>query len=225
MISSTQFDTKPTSTNFKEFGIIVNSIAGEPVLTKHPIVDNVIGDGHFIDAESMLDELSSTIYGDTNQFQIIDTRVLVHSSKCSIFYTKSALKDVWINKSLFKVKVPALIWKVEQRSITVFALATSARPNANTNLYHVPFSNISHTGSLCQGSSTFPKQFTSTNIDDYEFAFWESKFSHRHDNTLKKPMNHSQFLNWLAKKEESQEKIYGREMKPAGKLSSLMGVK
>lgn len=80
-----------------------------------------------------------------------------------------------------KCWVPALLYIVENRELTVYALNTDKRPEEKTVLYMAPFFNVSDDGDVCLGNAKVqkPKEKTFASIIKYwEDLFWLSEFSH-----------------------------------------------
>ncbi|MGF7082962.1 hypothetical protein [Mucilaginibacter sp. UYCu711] len=88
--------------------------------------------------------------------------------------------------------VPALIFKVENGSLSVFAIKEDSRPNELTPLFLPPFHNCSKTGSVCLGSARVKHptiKAWATLINLWEELFWKSKFSHLGDETTSTNIN------------------------------------
>lgn len=92
-----------------------------------------------------------------------------------------------------KAWVPALVYKVDRRSLTVVAVKTNQRPVLKTKLFRPPFHNVSDLGSVCLGSAKVakPKHNTYDSLMKYwEDLFWLSEFSHLNgaSNPTKSPL-------------------------------------
>jgi len=88
--------------------------------------------------------------------------------------------------------VPALIFKVENASLFIFAINDEARPNELTPLFLPPFHNCSSTGAVCLGSAKTKKvqnKTWSSLINFWEDLFWKSKFSHLGNETTNTNIN------------------------------------
>lgn len=77
--------------------------------------------------------------------------------------------------------VPALLWKADRGSLSLFALKSKGKPKAETTLYHAPFFNVYDNGGVCMG--TVETDFSEAeNVEQFiqlwEQAFWNSYFSH-----------------------------------------------
>lgn len=87
-----------------------------------------------------------------------------------------------------KAWVPAIVYTVEGRSFSVFALNANTRPKEATKLFMAPFFNVSDSGLVCLGSANVkqPKQKTYMNLMQYwEDLFWLSEFTHVNGNDNK----------------------------------------
>lgn len=93
--------------------------------------------------------------------------------------------------------VPAMVYMVEGRELSVYALNEDERPTENTVLYHAPFHNVNVEGEVCLGSAKAnkPKDKTFANLCKYyEDLFWMSEFTHlNHENRVKGNLN----LIWM----------------------------
>lgn len=77
--------------------------------------------------------------------------------------------------------VPAMVYVVDRKSLSVFALKSNSRPKENTKLYRAPFHNVSDQGSVCLGSAKVKKPATKTYdslMRYWEDLFWLSEFTH-----------------------------------------------
>jgi PRTRC genetic system protein B len=77
--------------------------------------------------------------------------------------------------------LPALLWKADRESLSVYGLKHSTKPSLSSKLFHAPFFNIYDSGNVCMGTvdieidrNTFLESF----ISQWEEYFFESKFSH-----------------------------------------------
>lgn len=76
--------------------------------------------------------------------------------------------------------VPPMLYVTDSRSLKVFAMKSSKRPDAKTKFYHAPFHNVSESGDVCLGSGKVKKHDSSfTDVIRYwEEYFWNTEFSH-----------------------------------------------
>lgn len=112
-------------------------------------------------------------------------------------------------------RCPALIFMAGQW-LSVFALKWRGRPTARTKLYHAPFHNVSGSGEICMGSARRPKSNISTAkyMAGMETAFWQSEFSHIHNQNLREGVN----INTLWKRlVETDEPFPNEVLRDTGK--------
>jgi len=101
-----------------------------------------------------------------------------------IWYVESRPQHLLFSKSLnIKdgiVNLPTLVFKLEEKELSVFAVKTNA-PNGNTQLYKAPFHNVYDGGNICMGNAKAKKSNEIVEImENYQNAFFNSKFSHLH---------------------------------------------
>lgn len=80
-----------------------------------------------------------------------------------------------------KFQIPAMLWKANADSLSVYAIKGKSKPNVNTKLCHAPYLNIYGGGQVCMGTvqinigkSTCLEDFMAT----WERYFFNSNFSH-----------------------------------------------
>ncbi|MET3232087.1 UNVERIFIED_ORG: PRTRC genetic system protein B [Burkholderia sp. 1263] len=73
---------------------------------------------------------------------------------------------------------PPLLFIVNRRSWSVFALRHNERPGAGSRLYQAPYFNVWDDGRICVGNADTPKTISSDSIKPYEDAFFRSRFTH-----------------------------------------------
>lgn len=77
--------------------------------------------------------------------------------------------------------VPALLYHVEKKTLSVFALATDQRPYPDSKQWQAPFHNVYADGTVCLGSAKVekPSKRTYESLMKYwEDLFWLSEFTH-----------------------------------------------
>lgn len=80
-----------------------------------------------------------------------------------------------------KTWVPAMIYVVIGRGLSVFASRANSRPIETTKIFRAPFHNVSEDGKVCLGNARVkkPKEKTYAALMKYwEDLFWLSEFSH-----------------------------------------------
>ncbi|CAE6811401.1 hypothetical protein R69658_05421 [Paraburkholderia aspalathi] len=81
-------------------------------------------------------------------------------------------------------KHPPLVFLVNKRSWSVFALRSNERPDADTKLYQAPYYNVWDSGEICVGNVDTPDAINSDSIAPYEDAFFRSRFTHSNTEKL-----------------------------------------
>jgi len=77
--------------------------------------------------------------------------------------------------------VPAMLWKADKDSLSVWAMKDNKRPTDETPLYHAPFFNVYDRGNVCMGNvrKHIPNGCTLGDfISLWEKYFFNSTFSH-----------------------------------------------
>ncbi|MCX2429866.1 PRTRC system protein B [Pedobacter sp. GR22-10] len=81
------------------------------------------------------------------------------------------------------VAVPAMIWKANKSSLSVYAVKSTKKlkPDANQKLYHAPFFNVYESGKVCMGTVEI-KIEEECGLEDFmelwQAYFYNSYFSH-----------------------------------------------
>ena len=113
-----------------------------------------------------------------------------HHRGCAVWHTPPQQVNLLFTESLTipcgTAAVPALLWKVDRDTLSLFALDTKGRPTAGTALYRAPFFNVYENGEVCMG--TVDTDFTDAEditafMQRWEQAFWNSYFSHLNGET------------------------------------------
>ena len=102
-----------------------------------------------------------------------------------IWYTPAQEVNLFFSPALGipngKACVPAMVWKADNESLSVFALKGNKKPTVDTKLYHAPFFNVYQSGNVCMGTvDVTVKQESCLEdfIKKWEDYFWNSYFSH-----------------------------------------------
>lgn len=184
-------------------------------VTKHPIKNNLITQGHYVDPNTVKDILTQK---SSSQLDLIPDNILAQNDKYLVWYTPAKLQTMWFRigkkQTPYKVIWTPLLFIADKKNISlkVFALATNKRPTLNTKIYHAPLMNISNNGTVCQGTATLSKNINSTTLQDVENTIFDSNFTHvNHSNTLnlknKKTISTAEQLKFWQKKAQSKTKI------------------
>lgn len=76
------------------------------------------------------------------------------------------------------VPCPTLIFACAKGRWFVGALKGSQRPKAHDRVFHSPFLNVYEGGAICTGTAKVPKSASSDSIEEWESAFFSSRFTH-----------------------------------------------
>lgn len=90
-----------------------------------------------------------------------------------------------------EVKLPGLIFAVNDKTIYVFAYKGTNRPDDKTTLYRGPFFNINGDDDVCMGNTAESKKkhFLEDELVRWERRFFQSRFTHVNNNPLKRGYN------------------------------------
>lgn len=129
-----------------------------------------------------------------------------------IWYRPEEQRQLFFAESLNlpsgKAWVPALLYKVTRRSLSIYALQAINRPSEQTELFRAPFHNVYDDGRVCLGSAQVKKPVEKTYAAAtkyWEDLFWLSEFSHLNGatnpaktniNTLWKRLINNPDLKW-----------------------------
>ena len=102
-----------------------------------------------------------------------------------VWYTKPQRQALYFAESLElengTVALPALVWKANKKELQIFALIGTAKPKAETPLYHAPFFNLYQKGYVCMGNVNVAIK-SAASLEEFITAwqgyFFESYFSH-----------------------------------------------
>jgi len=102
-----------------------------------------------------------------------------------VWYTKPQHQKLYFAESLGlengTVALPALVWKANKKEMQIFALNGTAKPKAETPLYHAPFFNLYQKGYVCMGTVNVAIK-SAASLEEFISAwhayFFDSYFSH-----------------------------------------------
>ncbi|HXR84294.1 MAG TPA: hypothetical protein VN722_08300 [Hanamia sp.] len=119
-------------------------------------------------------------------------------------------------------EVPSLIYKVERKGLSVYAIKTNDRPGLITKLFRAPFHNVYSSGEVCLGTAKIKKPVEKTYLSEMQYwedLFWKSEFSHLNGDDSPTKTN----LNILWKKAigSKNKKWDNNELKPFDKNKTL----
>lgn len=150
-------------------------------------------------------DLKVTEYGFNS---IIPANVLQFSnkSKSIIWFTPEQEKTLLYIKRLpvatGKYRIPAMLWKLNSTSLSVFALSSIDKISEKTKLHYAPFFNVASSGAVCMGSAHFENKHTdySMIMKDVEVKFFNSYFTHSQNNLMLKKTNFVNYCNDVVNK-------------------------
>lgn len=124
-----------------------------------------------------------------------------------IWWRPAEIRVMQFSKSLKlpteKTWVPAMLYVVNRKQLSVFALKTTSRPGEGTKIFRAPFYNVGDGGNVCLGSATVakPKEKTYAAFMKYwEDLFWLSEFTHVNGERALKGDIHKVWLEQLQSK-------------------------
>jgi PRTRC genetic system protein B len=79
---------------------------------------------------------------------------------------------------------PGLVFGLRGRTLYVFAVKGSERPNKDTELYFSPYFNVNEFGSVCTGNTKMPDAEDSSMFTEWEDSFFGSYFTHHSRNKI-----------------------------------------
>lgn len=149
-----------------------------------------LGPGVTLDAD-FLNSLVTSLRGAT-EVEVLPENVLAKSERLVAWWTPAQRRRMFFQEAQGHGKglhgkmfpQPALVWRVENESLAIRALAENARPVATTKLAVAPFWNLSEGGSVCLGSMRCPRAASVKSIAGWERGFYESAFTHANVNRL-----------------------------------------
>lgn len=112
-----------------------------------------------------------------------DARILSRGPGWLVWWMRPQSIRVWFNAKQIGERTevvphPGLVFSVSRRGWQVFALAGRDRPRPGTALFQAPYFNVWSRGKICEGSAATPTGNKARNPDEWERAFFDSRFSH-----------------------------------------------
>lgn len=218
-----------------DFALVFHKIERETVVTKHDVKNSVLQSGTLVDP---IDIIEATINVKNNNAQgftkteIISDRVLLDDHNKTIWYSKASNRTMWFatqrsGTATLRPWWPNLLFIVDKKKggMSVFAIATGARPTAKTRLYQAPLMNMSSKGLVCLGSATLPKDKSSANIVEMENCIYDSNFSHLNDyqnNEQEHMQGDKAHIEFYRKREKTKQKFKAKEMTFLCQLNKLL---
>jgi PRTRC genetic system protein B len=128
---------------------------------------------------------NSVQFGGIIPHNLIKFDVLPGGQYSMMWYRPEEQRQLYFASSLSlpsgQAWVPALIYKVNRRYLSVYALNSNERPDEKSGLFRAPFHNVHNDGSVCLGSAHVKKPVEKTYaaaMKYWEDLFWLSEFSH-----------------------------------------------
>lgn len=162
--------------------------SAQALATVHEVEDGQLGPGVLASTKAIR-VLATDLMGRAGA-QFIPPHLLALGFNCMAWYCKPQARRLWFqpaekHESAELVKLsgdlfpqPPLLFIAAHHTLRVFALATTARPNARTALYHAPYWNVNSFGTLCAGSTRLPDELVPENTAAFEEGFYKSRFTH-----------------------------------------------
>jgi PRTRC genetic system protein B len=118
--------------------------------------------------------------------EVLPEKVLAKTDRMLCWWTPPRQRQMFYNNAEGKCgalngKVflqPALVWRVSDGGLSLRALTTNKRPQADTKLAVAPYWNMSDDGSVCTGTMRRPSAPSIATIEAWERGFYESEFTH-----------------------------------------------
>ncbi|MGF6643149.1 PRTRC system protein B [Paraburkholderia sp. GAS82] len=79
---------------------------------------------------------------------------------------------------------PPLVFVVERKEWSVYALRDNVRPGPGTKLCNAPYYNVWKDGLICTGNVTLPDRIDMASVEGFEDAFFRSRFTHPNNDRL-----------------------------------------
>ncbi|MDQ3048401.1 MAG: prokaryotic E2 ligase family D protein [Bacteroidota bacterium] len=155
----------------------------------HEIINNKLSEGKPLTKKALKGMMDAVMTTDKSMFasvnQLLPENVIYYDPRPGrlkmIWYNKPQIRSViGIYKKEVKVKVPAVLYSIDDESLSMFVLKTGAkRPEAKTPLFDSPFPNTYDDGKVCMGNVKKPNSQIEIAdlIKAWEAAFWRSEFN------------------------------------------------
>ena len=228
----------PTINSEAHFALVFHTVQGDTVTTKHEVNShNQLCAGTIVDPIDIIHATLEAKKAQHNnahspvQSQILSTRVVVDDHQKLLWHSKAQHREMWFSgrecgTATLRVWWPNLLFMLNKRGqrLSVFALATSARPHADTPIYQAPLMNINDAGLICLGSAQLPKDKTSANIVEMENCLYDSNFSHLNVKSTKQPhmADDRAHVTYYRERQKTKAKFAARDLIRVGKLNSLL---
>lgn len=123
--------------------------------------------------------------------QWIPDNVLAMGSDSMVWFKPACIRTMYFkieSKPMkFLVPWPSLLFKVQNRKISVAALRFKRKPKRGDRIYYAPLMNIYSDHSVCTGTADLPDTTEIDNLEQWESVIYDTYFTHTqsdHPNTL-----------------------------------------
>lgn len=233
-----QIDVPIKPTIVQDCAIVFSAVGAYTLATKHVIKNGRLGEGVPVNAQRLLEKVvtdnmsvQASESGQTrcdNQCNLLPQNVIFDNSQKLVWHTKAIKRSMWFKVGTqLQVNVwwPAMLFVLDRTSkrLNIFALASNARPNANTRLYRAPIMNTASCGDFCFGGATLPEDLSTHNIDAIERCIFDSFFTHLNseDNTHPIFSDNTTHLRFWRDKQKTQTKVKVSELPLIGRVTDL----
>ena len=118
--------------------------------------------------------------------EVLPENVLVMTDRMLCWWTPPRQRQMFSNNAEGKCRAlngkvfpqPPLVWRVSDGGLSLRALTTNKRPQADRKLAVAPYWNMSDDGSVCTGTMRRPSGLSISTIEAWEKGFYESEFTH-----------------------------------------------
>ena len=116
--------------------------------------------------------------------EILPSNVLSVGSDYVVWWQPPSQRGIWfasgsiVGERAAVTPHPGLIFVAVRNDLFVAATDETERPAENSPLYLAPYCNVWADGRVCQGNVEFPKTPVAANVQAYDEAFFNSRFTH-----------------------------------------------
>lgn len=124
--------------------------------------------------------------GGESRAEVLPENVLAKTDRVLCWWTPARQRQMFYNNAEGKCRAlngkvfprPPLVWRVDDGGLSLRALTTKKRPQADTKLAVAPYWNIPDDGSVCTGTMWCPSGLSIATIEGWERGFYGSEFTH-----------------------------------------------
>jgi len=162
----------------------------EAIASVHPIKRDrrgraTVGAGQFLNSSGLRALVEHLM--PERRAQFIDARVLATGAEGTMWWRPAQPTMVWfktnakldgIGEAHGRVPLPSLVFFAGAEGWFVFAVKGKERPTRDTPLFQTGMYNVWRECKICVGNAAVPRGYGVEDIDAYERAFFESRFTH-----------------------------------------------